>query len=283
MPACEPWCPLVKAQLKKIATEAPWILKKVGKERDAASDIEDERYVSAISDAVSDIEDEKFVSAIPDAVSDIKDKKFVSAIPDAKRDDDEKVVEDPKIFGIGYRRFPKDASARPLHSIEPTMDTTKDVMKSQLTMVSDDKTETATQWSISLEDSGQLETDATEETAKYMGDPESEKKKAIKKVGKDEREDIAMSRDECDSTCPRRIPRKTRIRKLEERQRIVDSYLLNKGTGYFEDVCTCSLACVVRALSHDSFVRSILTSAIVFTLGLKLCSELDAWYLPVRL
>ncbi|XP_076174742.1 uncharacterized protein LOC143150390 [Ptiloglossa arizonensis] len=95
--------------------------------------------------------------------------------------------------------------------------------------------------------------------------------------------DFVNLQDKCDSTCPRRISRKSRIRKLEERQNIVDTYLLNKGTRYFEDICTCSLSCVVRALRDDPFIRSILTSVALFTLGLKLCSELDAWYLPIRL
>lgn len=73
-----------------------------------------------------------------------------------------------------------------------------------------------------------------------------------------------------------------RIRKLEERQSIIDSYLLNKGTSYFDDICTCSLSCVIRALKNDSFIRSTLTSLALFAVGLKLCSELDAWYLPIR-
>lgn len=82
---------------------------------------------------------------------------------------------------------------------------------------------------------------------------------------------------------PITISAESRIRKLEERQSTVDAYLLNKGTNYFDDVCTCSLSCVIRALKDDSFVRSILASAALFTLGLKLCMELDSWYLPIRL
>lgn len=77
------------------------------------------------------------------------------------------------------------------------------------------------------------------------------------------------------------IPAEIRRPKLQQRQRVVDAYLLNKA-GYFENVCTCSLSCVVRALRDDTFFRSILRSAVLFTLGIKLCSELDAWYLPVR-
>ncbi|KOX79168.1 hypothetical protein WN51_07170 [Melipona quadrifasciata] len=74
----------------------------------------------------------------------------------------------------------------------------------------------------------------------------------------------------------------SRIRKLEERQRVVDHYLLTKGSSYFEDVCTCSLSCIIHALKNDPFIRSILASAALFALGLKLCTELDAWYLPTR-
>ncbi|XP_076649552.1 uncharacterized protein LOC143357156 isoform X1 [Halictus rubicundus] len=79
------------------------------------------------------------------------------------------------------------------------------------------------------------------------------------------------------------IPIENRIRKLEERQKIVDTYLLNKGTRYFDNVCTCSLSCIVRSLKEDSFVRSIIASVALFTFGLKLCTEFDAWYLPIRL
>ncbi|KOC68711.1 hypothetical protein WH47_06503 [Habropoda laboriosa] len=103
-----------------------------------------------------------------------------------------------------------------------------------------------------------------------------------KQEATDEREDLAMPPDECDSSCPRRISQSNRMRKLEERQRIIDEYLLYKNSGYFEDVCTCSLSCVIRTLKDDSFARSTLLSAALFALGLKLCSELSAWYLPIR-
>ncbi|XP_078035628.1 uncharacterized protein LOC144469336 [Augochlora pura] len=95
--------------------------------------------------------------------------------------------------------------------------------------------------------------------------------------------DAIRLEDECEPTCPRRISRKNRIRKLEERQKIVDTYLLNKGTRYFDNVCTCSLSCIIRALKQDTFVKSIIASVTLFAFGLKLCTEFDAWYLPIRL
>ncbi|XP_025162846.1 uncharacterized protein LOC105183887 isoform X2 [Harpegnathos saltator] len=93
----------------------------------------------------------------------------------------------------------------------------------------------------------------------------------------------ASEEDACDETCPLVQEQKERImRKLEERQRIVDHYYLTKGFSYFEDVCTCSLACVLYTLSRDQFVRSIFASLALFAVGLKLCSELDAWEMPGR-
>ncbi|XP_032673023.1 probable serine/threonine-protein kinase kinX [Odontomachus brunneus] len=93
----------------------------------------------------------------------------------------------------------------------------------------------------------------------------------------------AIAEDVCDDTCPLINQQKERImRKLEERQRIVDHYYLTKGFSYFEDVCTCSLACVLYTLSRDQFVRSIFASLALFAVGLKLCSELDAWEMPSR-
>ncbi|XP_014477355.1 PREDICTED: uncharacterized protein LOC106745882 [Dinoponera quadriceps] len=72
------------------------------------------------------------------------------------------------------------------------------------------------------------------------------------------------------------------MRKLEARQRIVDHYYLTRGFSYLEDVCTCSLACVLYTLSRDQFVRSVFASLALFAVGLKLCSELDAWEMPSR-
>ncbi|XP_029672323.1 uncharacterized protein LOC115240978 [Formica exsecta] len=89
--------------------------------------------------------------------------------------------------------------------------------------------------------------------------------------------------DVCDETCPLVKEQKERfMRKLKERQRVIDHYYLTKGFSYFEDVCTCSLACMVYALSRDPFVRSVFASLALFAVGLKLCSELDAWEMPNR-
>ncbi|CAL1683086.1 unnamed protein product [Lasius platythorax] len=92
-----------------------------------------------------------------------------------------------------------------------------------------------------------------------------------------------VTADVCDETCPLVKEQKERImRKLKERQRVVDHYYLTKGFSYFEDVCTCSLACMVYTLSRDPFVRSVFASLALFAVGLKLCSELDAWEMPSR-
>lgn len=72
------------------------------------------------------------------------------------------------------------------------------------------------------------------------------------------------------------------MRKLKIRQRVVNHYYLTKGFSYFEDICTCSLACMVYTLSRDPFVKSIFASLALFAVGLKLCSELDAWEMPNR-
>ncbi|XP_011882445.1 PREDICTED: zonadhesin-like [Vollenhovia emeryi] len=90
-------------------------------------------------------------------------------------------------------------------------------------------------------------------------------------------------KDACEETCPLAKEQKERImRKLKVRQRVVDHYYLTKGFSYFEDVCTCSLACMVYTLSRDPFVKSIFASLALFAVGLKLCSELDAWEMPSR-
>ncbi|XP_076626870.1 uncharacterized protein LOC143344582 [Colletes latitarsis] len=140
-----------------------------------------------------------------------------------------------------------------------------------------------------------VETDTIERAAKYVGDSSDKIAETASKMGKrahepigeqdvsGDRSDIADLRDECDPSCSRRVSRSNKKRKLEERQKLVDAYLLNRGTRYFDDVCTCSLSCILYAMKNDSFVTSILTSVALFTLGLKLCSELDAWYLPTRL
>ncbi|XP_020292203.1 titin-like isoform X2 [Pseudomyrmex gracilis] len=110
-------------------------------------------------------------------------------------------------------------------------------------------------------------------------------KRAVKEVNARRAERIVSpAEDACDETCPLIQKQKELIaRKLEERQRIVDNYYLTKGFSYFEEVCTCSLACVIYNLSRDSFVKSIFASLALFAVGLKLCSELDAWEMPSRI
>ncbi|EFN74885.1 hypothetical protein EAG_04107 [Camponotus floridanus] len=106
-----------------------------------------------------------------------------------------------------------------------------------------------------------------------------------------------VTADVCDETCPlvkkqkgelayfqekKNFIQERFMRKLKERQRVVDYYYLTKGFNYFEDVCTCSLACMVYTLSRDPFMRSVFASLALFAVGLKLCSELDAWEMPNR-
>ena len=69
-------------------------------------------------------------------------------------------------------------------------------------------------------------------------------------------------------------------KKLEEKQKIVDDYLLNKGMNYFEDLCACSSSCLAKQLWNDPFIRKIFVSMSVFALGMKVCFEMDGWYLP---
>ncbi|EGI65412.1 hypothetical protein G5I_06083 [Acromyrmex echinatior] len=111
---------------------------------------------------------------------------------------------------------------------------------------------------------------------------------------------VLPAEDACEETCPLVKEQKGKqfvylqeknsvlvfqriMRKLKMRQRIVDHYYLTKGFNYFEDVCTCSLACMVYTLSRDPFVKSIFASFALFAIGLKLCSELDAWEMPNRI
>ncbi|XP_043676087.1 uncharacterized protein LOC122632876 [Vespula pensylvanica] len=87
-------------------------------------------------------------------------------------------------------------------------------------------------------------------------------------------------RDGCDEACLARVLKERAERLLEEKKK--DDRYLTTGLSYFDDVCTCSLSCMIHTLKKDRFVRGILTSAILFSLGIKLCSELYGWYLPNR-
>ncbi|OAD60739.1 hypothetical protein WN48_05301 [Eufriesea mexicana] len=271
MPECEPWCPLVKIELKKIATEAPWILKKELPSNGIPPTIVGKAYEPTLK---------------------IIDEKSVSPKLDITRDDDwEKTGKQPDIHDLDHRRVSKEINGRLVDSIDMTTDTSKDdFSKSQATMISKIQTESATQWSVI--DKGHdkvVETD-DEQAIKVAEDPTTElsERERVEEMKKTDggplkhdavdKKDLAIFREECDQSCPRQ----NRIRKLEERQSAIDSYLLNKGSGYFDDVCTCSLSCILRALKDDSFVRSILASVALFAFGLKLCSELNAWYLPIR-
>ncbi|XP_033213722.1 transcriptional regulator ATRX-like [Belonocnema kinseyi] len=71
-------------------------------------------------------------------------------------------------------------------------------------------------------------------------------------------------------------------RKRKSKQEEVDEYLLNKGMNYFGDLCNCSARCLAQQLWNDPFVRKIFVSAALFAVGIKLCWEMDAWYIPTQ-
>ncbi|XP_026671622.1 collagen alpha-1(IV) chain-like [Ceratina calcarata] len=369
MPACEPWCPLVKLQLKKLAKEAPWILKKeafaeraavVGKELDIydADWGQAEQFVDART-GLEDV-DARTRPRVADARFGLRDVdgrpglKDVDGRPGLRDVDGRPGLRDvdgrPGLRDVDGRPGVRDVDGRPgLRDVDgrPGLREVngrpgfRDVDgrpglrevngRSGLRDVDgrpglrDIDTETlearrareeiATQWSAARGARDQLvETDAVDRISRHVGEPGrmdvaldadaatvagvgvaevgvaaaagvAEVGVAAATADDEDIEGAADKRmflDECDPHCPRRISRKERLRRLDERQRIVDDYLLNKGFGYFDDVCTCSLSCVIRALRDDTFVRSILASALLFTLGLKLCEELDAWYMPSR-
>lgn len=68
--------------------------------------------------------------------------------------------------------------------------------------------------------------------------------------------------------------------KSEQNQTEIDQYYLNKGSNYFEDFCGCSLDCVLSQAMRDKFIWTTLTSLALCAVGMKLCSELDAWTIP---
>ncbi|KAF7992054.1 hypothetical protein HCN44_001379 [Aphidius gifuensis] len=47
----------------------------------------------------------------------------------------------------------------------------------------------------------------------------------------------------------------------------------------FDDLCFCSLKCTTN-IFKDKFVKKIVTSAVFCCLGIRLCRELDSWYIP---
>ncbi|XP_024938709.1 uncharacterized protein LOC112494052 [Cephus cinctus] len=93
---------------------------------------------------------------------------------------------------------------------------------------------------------------------------------------------IPQRHSPCDPECPLKRYKELIKRRTEEKQRKLDRYLIRKGFNYFDNLCTCSVICLFNQLSRDPFVRSLIQSALLFTVGLKLCSELYAWEIPSR-
>lgn len=79
----------------------------------------------------------------------------------------------------------------------------------------------------------------------------------------------------CDSDCHRQ---EWLGRQRERKQAEMDDYLLRKGFRYFDDMCKCSLRCIMSQMYVDPFVRNIAFSTVGFALGVKLCWELDGFY-----
>ncbi|XP_011304787.1 transcriptional regulator ATRX homolog isoform X2 [Fopius arisanus] len=79
----------------------------------------------------------------------------------------------------------------------------------------------------------------------------------------------------CDSNCRRK---QWFERQRERRQAEMDDYLLRKGFRYFDDMCKCSLKCIMAQMCGDPFVRNFAFSTVGFLLGMKLCWELDGFY-----
>uniref|UniRef100_A0A6V7K277 Uncharacterized protein n=1 Tax=Bracon brevicornis TaxID=1563983 RepID=A0A6V7K277_9HYME len=79
----------------------------------------------------------------------------------------------------------------------------------------------------------------------------------------------------CDSNCRRQ---EWLEKQREKKQAELDDYLLRKGFRYFDDMCKCSLKCLVSQMYVDPFIRNIALSTVGFFLGVKLCWELDGFY-----
>ncbi|XP_015122732.1 muscle M-line assembly protein unc-89-like [Diachasma alloeum] len=80
----------------------------------------------------------------------------------------------------------------------------------------------------------------------------------------------------CDSNCRRQ---KWLERQREKKQAEMDDYLLRKGFRYFDDMCKCSLKCILSQMYVDPFMRNVAFSTVGFFLGIKLCWELDGFYI----
>ncbi|KAK1129679.1 hypothetical protein K0M31_019395 [Melipona bicolor] len=137
MPACEPWCPLVKSQLKKIATEVPWLLKK------------------DLPSKETDLTDLTVADKPRDPKLDIIDEKFIRTKLEVERDDDlEKKPEFDVTFDadlekkpardVDYYRHPIETDGR----FEDLVDKVADIPKEDLSKITKVKKEFATQWAV---------------------------------------------------------------------------------------------------------------------------------------
>ncbi|KAK9298879.1 hypothetical protein QLX08_007923 [Tetragonisca angustula] len=221
MPACEPWCPLVKSQLKKIASEVPWLLKKDLPSKE--TDLTDLVVADKPRDPRLDIIDEKFIRTKEvERDDDLEKEPEFNAAFDA--DLEKKPAPD-----VNYYRLPIETDRRLEDSINEVTD------RENLSKNTKVKKESATQWTVEGEDKV-VETDVVDEPAIREEDlvvklPERkrlehkkleheklererleheklEREKIDKEPSKhddiDERE-LAIFKDECDPSCPRRI------------------------------------------------------------------------------
>ncbi|XP_033335738.2 uncharacterized protein LOC117225965 [Megalopta genalis] len=289
MPGCEIWCPLLRDELKKIVSvsQAPWIWN----EQQLASGARDGETADWDLDRDRDDRKEERTTARR-----VFPKRTIYAGEEGEKGNG---TEGSAAFidGAGAVTGPektRPGSPRQLSDIDGVKNKVESATQSPRDAFSQAVEEWDAQdpfWSRPIVRTAEMEMETETET-RIKKDKEvftAEQPSSLGTDGgiikKDElvTSDVIRFEDECEPTCPRRISRKNRIRKLEERQKIVDTYLLNKGTRYFDNVCTCSLSCIVRALKQDTFVKSIIASVALFAFGMKLCTEFDAWYLPIRL
>lgn len=139
------------------ATEAPWILKKdlppigipptiVGKAADPTLEIVDEKIVSTKLDITRDDDWEK-AGKKPERQESRERRERRER--QERQERLEKIGKQPEVRDLDHRRISKEINGRPVDSIITATDTTKDeFLKSQITMVSKSKAESATQWSV---------------------------------------------------------------------------------------------------------------------------------------